>query len=65
MRERDPECQKVAKPGECSPEQIRKCHGDEGHPCAAEGECQGAPEPAECTAEQKAKCHGGGAQPSQ
>ena len=31
-------CQKpenlVGKPGECTPEQIRKCHGDSGeHPC--------------------------------
>lgn len=26
----------VGKPEECSPEQIRECHGDaKGHPCAA------------------------------
>ncbi len=34
-------CQKPeelkGKPGECSPEQIRKCHGDvKGHPCEKE-----------------------------
>ena len=28
-----------SKPGECSPEQIEKCHGDvEEHPCI--GECE-------------------------
>ncbi|MBA1335102.1 MAG: hypothetical protein HPY66_0724 [Firmicutes bacterium] len=27
------------KPGECSPEQIKECHGDtEGHPCEKEEE---------------------------
>jgi len=27
------------KPQDCSPEQIRKCHGDvEGHPCVSEDE---------------------------
>ena len=27
------------KPGECSPEQIKECHGDEkGHPCAEKKE---------------------------
>ena len=30
-------CQKPenlkGKPEDCSPEQIRKCHGDKGHPC--------------------------------
>jgi hypothetical protein len=36
-------CQKPekleGKPGECSPEQIKECHGDvEEHPCAAEKE---------------------------
>jgi len=35
-------CQKpkelVGKPAECSPEQIRKCHGDgKGHPCVPRG----------------------------
>jgi hypothetical protein len=25
------------KPGECSPEQVKECHGDaEGHPCVKE-----------------------------
>ena len=38
-------CQKPenlkGKPEECSPEQIRKCHGEvEGHPCVqSEGDC--------------------------
>ena len=26
------------KPGECSPEQIKECHGDEEHPCEKEEE---------------------------
>jgi len=58
MCESKTECARVAEPGDCSPEQVRKCHGEEGHPCADEGQCLGAPEPAACTEEQKAKCHG-------
>ena len=26
------------KPEDCTPEQIRKCHGDEKHPCTSEGD---------------------------
>jgi hypothetical protein len=38
--EKKSECQKPenlkGKPGECSPEQIKKCHGDtKTHPCTA------------------------------
>lgn len=36
------ECQKPeklkGKPGECSSEQIKECHGDEGHPCCEKEE---------------------------
>lgn len=52
------ECIRAANPSSCSPEQIRKCHGDDGHPCVDAGECLGAPDPSACTEEQKAKCHG-------
>jgi hypothetical protein len=39
-------CQKPGelkgKPGECTPEQIKKCHGDaKGHPCTAKQEAGG------------------------
>jgi hypothetical protein len=61
-------CQKPAnlkgRPGECSPEQIRMCHGDgEGHPCVAAAECE-HPEklkgrkPGGCSPEQVRECHG-------
>jgi len=49
-------------PEECSPEQIRKCHGDVArHPCAATGceqpdQLRGRPE--DCSPEQIRKCHG-------
>jgi hypothetical protein len=38
-------CQKpkelVGKPEECSPEQIKKCHGDvKGHPCVTKAKAQ-------------------------
>ena len=60
-------CQKpeemMGRPEDCSPEQIRKCHGDvQGHPCASTGDCeqseklQGRPE--DCSPEQIRKCHG-------
>jgi hypothetical protein len=52
------------KPGECTPEQIKECHGDgKDHPCEPEKKCPG-PEKrettseGECTSEQKKKCHG-------
>ena len=51
------------RPEECSPEQIRKCHGEgAGHPCVADSGCQhpdrlkGRPE--ECSPEQIRRCHG-------
>jgi hypothetical protein len=59
-------CQKPeelkGKPQDCSPEQIRKCHGDVAeHPCEATG-CQ-QPEnlegrPQDCSPEQVRTCHG-------
>jgi hypothetical protein len=49
---------------ECSPEQIRKCHGDvKGHPCVKVEGCE-HPEklkgkkPGECSPEQVRECHG-------
>lgn len=59
MGKEETECIRAANPRSCSPEQIRKCHGDDGHPCTDAGECLGAPDPSACTEEQRAKCHGG------
>ncbi len=60
-------CQKPenlkGKPGECSPEQVRECHGDvEEHPCVDTAGCE-HPEklkgkPGECSPEQVRECHG-------
>jgi len=59
-------CQKPEElkdaPDECSPEQIRKCHGDAAqHPCTTPG-CEKPEnlkgEPQECSPEQIRKCHG-------
>jgi hypothetical protein len=41
MCKKEPKCEKPenlkGKPGECSPEQIRKCHGEtKEHPCEDE-----------------------------
>lgn len=40
MKDEKTKCQKPehlkGKPEECSPEQIKKCHGDEAHPCTDE-----------------------------
>jgi len=50
-------------PEHCSPEQIRKCHGDvEGHPCVEAAGCE-HPErlkgkPGECSPEQIRERHG-------
>ena len=50
------------KPEDCSPEQIRKCHGEVSeHPCTSAGcerpeELHGEPE--DCSPEQIRKCHG-------
>jgi len=52
-------------PGQCSPEQIRKCHGDApGHSCAPAESCE-HPErlkgsPGQCSPEQIRECHGDG-----
>ena len=61
------DCQKPDKlkssPRECTPEQIRECHGDAaGHPCVETDGCE-HPErlkgkPGECSPEQIRKCHG-------
>lgn len=61
-------CQKPealqGKPQDCTPEQIRECHGDAAqHPCTPAG-CE-KPEnlkstPQECSPEQIRQCHGEG-----
>ncbi len=70
MSKENPKCQKPeklrGKPGQCSPEQIKECHGEEQeHPCVEEKEKTGCkkPEmlkgkPEECTQEQIKECHG-------
>ncbi len=51
------------KPGECSPEQIRECHGTKNeHPCVEPTTCE-HPEhlqgkPGDCSPEQIKECHG-------
>ncbi len=60
-------CQKPenlsGEPQDCSPEQIRACHGDAGdHACAGSGGCQ-HPErlqgrPGDCSPDQIRACHG-------
>ena len=53
-----------SKPQECSPEQIRECHGEVKHPCASSTGCQSPEElegePGDCSAEQVRRCHGDG-----
>jgi len=65
--EKQPGCQKPenlsGKPEECSPEQIRQCHGDvEAHPCVETAGCE-HPErlkgkPGDCSPAQILQCHG-------
>jgi len=60
-------CQKPeklsGKPEDCSPEQIRKCHGDvDAHSCVEAAGCE-HPErlqgkPSDCSPEQIRQCHG-------
>ena len=51
------------KPGECSPEQVKECHGDaDSHPCTGTEVCE-HPEKLkgsadECSPEQIRECHG-------
>ncbi|MFW5893955.1 MAG: hypothetical protein ACOCUY_02350 [Verrucomicrobiota bacterium] len=51
-------------PQDCTPEQVRKCHGDaESHPCVESAGCCEHPEhlkgkPGECSPEQIQECHG-------
>lgn len=60
-------CQKpenlTGKPGECTAEQIRKCHGNvQGHPCAEPAGCEHSErlrgKPGECSPDQIRQCHG-------
>jgi len=46
-------CEQGKEPGKCSPEQIKECHGDQGHSSCPEGK-----DPKECSPEQVKKCHG-------
>ena len=51
------------KPADCSPKQIRQCHGYvAGHPCVATAECEHPErlegEPGDCSPEQIRDCHG-------
>lgn len=64
------DCQKLRNltgtPADCSPEQIRECHGESGvHPCVESEGCE-HPErlqnkPGECSPEQIRQCHGNSA----
>lgn len=68
MSEEKKGCMKKDKlkktPEECSPEQIRECHGDEGnHPCIEEKKgCMKKDKlkqtPEKCSPEQIRECHG-------
>lgn len=60
-------CQKPEElkgtPGACSPEQIKKCHGDVvGHPCVETLDCEQPKKPegkrGKCSPEQVRECHG-------
>ncbi len=61
------DCQKpqnlTATAADCSPEQIRECHGESGdHPCVETEGCE-HPErlqgkPGDCSSEQIRECHG-------
>ncbi len=53
------------KPQDCSPEQIRQCHGDAAHPCTEPAGCEhpdrlGDRAPGDCSPEQVRQCHGEG-----
>jgi ArsR family transcriptional regulator, arsenate/arsenite/antimonite-responsive transcriptional repressor len=56
----NPDCthpEKRPAEGDCSPEQIRECHGDvPEHPC--ECDCHGQDQPCDCSPEQIRECHG-------
>ena len=73
MSQKDQEMQGCQKrenlkggPADCSPEQIRECHGEVAdHPCAEKEGCE-HPErlkgkPGECSPEQVRQCHGNSA----
>ena len=55
------------RPGECSKERIRTCHGESGtHACVNDGcadPSQQVREPSSCTPEQIRRCHGDGEHP--
>ncbi len=53
----------TGEPQDCSPEQIRTCHGHaDDHPCAKTGGCEHPErlqgEPGDCSPEQIRRCHG-------
>ena len=56
------------RPADCTPEQMRKCHGEQKqHPCVETTGCE-PPErlqgqPGECSPDQVRKCHGDKAAP--
>ena len=67
MCTQDSDCRKPknleGRPEDCSPEQVRECHGDrEAHPCIDSQDCDhpeklsGSPE--DCSPEQVRECHG-------
>ena len=60
-------CQKpeglTGEPADCTPEQIRTCHGDvEAHPCVEKAGCEHPDrlkgQPGECSPGQARECHG-------
>ena len=68
--ERDQRCRKPGdlkgKPEDCSPEQIRTCHGDAAaHPCVETPGCEHPDrlkgKPGECSPDQIRQCHGNAA----
>mgnify|MGYP000084754102 CR=1 FL=1 len=64
----DSGCRKPEKldgrPEDCSPEQVKECHGDvDSHPCTPAESCEHPEEleggsPGECSPEQIRECHG-------
>ncbi len=54
----------TGQPGNCTPQQIRQCHGDApGHPCVETAGCEhpqrlDGKQPGECSPEQICRCHG-------
>ncbi len=58
MPEAGGRCEKARDPRECTPGQIRECHGEVGdHPCETQG-CEQDKNPGDCSDEQIRECHG-------